>query len=529
MKKNGFTLIELLGVIIILALLIILVFPSIINSIKKTSGKIDDLTLELVYSAADAYIAKHKSAFPKKNGNKYAIALQELVDDGLLISPIKSANNDEDLTKLKSVQVTYYNGFNYELKDNESIEWFNIKTPNLYKGVLVPVVYNGDNWEIVSLDSDWYNYKKQEWANAVILNDNVSRKVGYELNLQTDVKAMFVYIPRYEYKIEGDYGKNGTSSTTPGEIDINFISKEKINASEGYTIAPAFKIGEDELDGIWVGKFEVSALEGTDFDVFSCLDDECTTSKNLRILPNATALYNGSISMFYNLIKFINIEGNGYDLKTANAHIIKNSEWVAVAYLSQSKYGKYGNPNYQGANKEIYQNKSYEYRTGSSNGTPSQDKVEYQCEYDNTTNNCGVGASTTGNITGIYDMSGGAAEYVMGIYNNQEVGNEDLNLLDPKYFDIYTNYENSKLGHGFIEISSSSTGNTSWYNDYSMFFTSENNWLVRGGLYSDDVSAGIFAFKNDSGDQSWGEVVGDRYINHADNYNTTRVVLTLDY
>ena len=34
-------------------------------------------------------------------------------------------------------------------------------------------------------------------------------------------------------------------------------------------------------------------------------------------------------------------------------HIIKNSEWGAVAYLYHSKYGKYGNSLYSGANKEI--------------------------------------------------------------------------------------------------------------------------------------------------------------------------------
>ena len=36
----------------------------------------------------------------------------------------------------------------------------------------------------------------------------------------------------------------------------------------------------------------------------------------------------------------------------------KNSEWGAVAYLSKSIYGKQGNLNYIGSNKEIYQNKS---------------------------------------------------------------------------------------------------------------------------------------------------------------------------
>ena len=34
--------------------------------------------------------------------------------------------------------------------------------------------------------------------------------------------------------------------------------------------------------------------------------------------------------------------------------MIKRGEWATVAYLSQSKYGKYGNSNFNQNNKEIY-------------------------------------------------------------------------------------------------------------------------------------------------------------------------------
>ena len=63
MKKNGFTLIELLGVIIILSLLVTLVFPSIINSVRNSSENTDEVTLQLIYNAADLYIDNHKNEF----------------------------------------------------------------------------------------------------------------------------------------------------------------------------------------------------------------------------------------------------------------------------------------------------------------------------------------------------------------------------------------------------------------------------------------------------------------------------------
>ena len=60
---------------------------------------------------------------------------------------------------------------------------------------------------------------------------------------------MFVYIPRYEYKIEGTYGKGGTSKTSPGEIEVNFISKETTTARDGYILHPAFTFGTEQLSG----------------------------------------------------------------------------------------------------------------------------------------------------------------------------------------------------------------------------------------------------------------------------------------
>ena len=115
MKNKGFTLIELLGVIIILALLMILVFPSIINSVKSSSNKTDELTKNLIYNATELFIDSHVNEFPKVYGNKYTIGLWELVDEGLLASPIKLSDSDEDITNLKCIEATYTNDYEYKL------------------------------------------------------------------------------------------------------------------------------------------------------------------------------------------------------------------------------------------------------------------------------------------------------------------------------------------------------------------------------------------------------------------------------
>lgn len=118
MKNKGFTLIELLGVIIILALLMIIVFPSIVNSVKNSSNKTDDLTKQLIYNAAALFIDQHVNDFPRKSGGKYSIELSTLVGEGLLTGPIKLSDSDQDITNNKCIQVTYNNGYKYELRDS---------------------------------------------------------------------------------------------------------------------------------------------------------------------------------------------------------------------------------------------------------------------------------------------------------------------------------------------------------------------------------------------------------------------------
>ena len=121
MSNKGFTLIELLGVIIILALLMILTFPSIINSIKSTSNKKDKLVIDLVYSAAEMFIKDNRNIYPDEEGNSYCITLTDLIEHGDLKGPINIS--DEDVTNKKSVQVTYSNKFNYRKIIRYNIGW----------------------------------------------------------------------------------------------------------------------------------------------------------------------------------------------------------------------------------------------------------------------------------------------------------------------------------------------------------------------------------------------------------------------
>lgn len=84
MKSRGFTLTELLGVIAILAIITIIAFPNIMNSIKRSESKMTNSQKELIYSSVDLYLDNHQSIYNFTYGDMYSIRIQTLVDEDLL-------------------------------------------------------------------------------------------------------------------------------------------------------------------------------------------------------------------------------------------------------------------------------------------------------------------------------------------------------------------------------------------------------------------------------------------------------------
>ena len=193
--------------------------------------------------------------------------------------------------------------------------------------------------------------------------------------------------------------------------------------------------------------------------------------------------------------------------------MLKNMEWGAIAYLTTSIYG-------QGLN-EVRINNSSTFITGCA--ASNENGTSYNgCENAYNTS-IGYLASTTGNISGIYDMSGGAYEHVMGVLedslnsNTPSSGNNEKynsgftgkNLYDntttagvafpeSKYYDIYkygTNFSDYTRYH----LGDATTETKGWNGDYTYFVDSSNPWFVRGGGYSDGTGAGALAFARNSG------------------------------
>ena len=391
----------------------------------------------------------------------------------------------------------------------------------------------------------YYNFSSDEQINKDFY---LNALPGTEVPID-EILAFYVWIPRFKYKVWNINKVIGTDSYNAYNtgIDIVFESEKKstgiVNCTYSYNSPsssanspnetctgsngdyythPAFTFGSDNIRGFWIGKFELS---------------NSGTSSNAipKIIPNTeiwldTSTTNQNITQFYNAIQNMQSEKNIYGLSmdktNTDSHMITNYEWGAVAYLANSKYGRCTSgscTNITINNCMISSDNTYTIIAGIGANSIADSSSETTCN--NSTNKYngtkGVLASTTGNITGVYDMSGGGGEYVManisstsGNYsfssNKSDFLSSWYNITNNHKFVItyaygttlsdQTAYNRSRLGDATGEVILSSGGSGGWYNDAAEFppkgSMGDTSWFVRGGSFLEKDKAGLFYFRN---------------------------------
>ena len=443
-KESGITLIALVITIVILIILATATINATFgeNGLLKQSEKAKDITSNSIEGE-------------EKNINQILSEYENIIAGGSQIAIPADGSYNQD-KKVNSPKL----GNNMELVmfDEEKQEWVKDKTNSEYS--YIGKEDTGDN-------------NQSKWANA---------KVTTQVNGQS-VESYFVWIPRYAYKITyyTDESKQ-TISQTPtvyGTIDIKFIKGTGKEASDGtpckylsdnptasdYIIHPAFTNDVDnggwnsEIPGIWVAKYEASSVEGNT----NTSEGDNTTEKHVKVESGVSSWRNIDIGNMYTV---------SYNYaRELESHMLKNSEWGAVAYLTESKYGRNGT-------EVTINNNGETYYTGG-----GVDKAYIS----------NVKQSTTGNVYGIYDLSGNSWEYVAAAYNNRnEIGTSDGST---KYATVYrgTNISSDfKKGDATYETSA-------WNGDNASFVSLNYPMFVRGGSFNNEDIAGIFYFGGHNG------------------------------
>ena len=502
------------------------------------------------------------------------ISISTLTNTGIFEKAKEAKQKSENAQKEEDRLISEYEK-EIVKQDAEGIWDGKVNKPDLMSGMSAIYFDNNKATKVGNTDKDkWYSYNDKEWANA-----------------QTEDGSMWVWIPRYAYRInkstktcdivfligtsDNYYDKDGKVQTAQRQTSNGQTIKTD---GEAYTVHPAFtnesNIGyvnggwKKELTGIWVSKFEAGYFDknlvDADKEKYSSSVNYSQTygytpaEKNEDARNYLDGVYGskttaikyptfqgGKYSMNYinhndafNISKAIAGDSNNiYGLKSnsTDSHLIKNSEWGAVAYLGQSQYGLYNknirinNVNMGDNSNFVYAMTGYAAKEEDAANTTNTDAIAW-----NQTG--GELASTTGTIYGIYDMSGGTWERSASLVNN---GNSRLNefgsslmysLKDGKSSEYVTVYEtdtsvdntgvswtdgnllktneanykkNTKYGDAIKETSTAGTGNTSWNGDYSYFAGLYNPFFLRGGGSWDRSGAGLFYFLRNDGYSSY--------------------------
>ena len=381
-------------------------------------------------------------------------------------------------------------GCTFKFKVNVSTVEQNLDTSGANAPVLasnmIPVYYDETNsvWKKADKNNSqkdyrWYSYSstgeyKGMWANAVTVKDTnrqtyLNATPGTTISMD-DITTMWVWIPRFNATTPSNY--NGGTKAKPNAIDVTFVKQNE-------TAIDAFTFGNKELSGFWYGKFEIGGSLAS-----SCTNETCNVS-NIVVKPNVSSLRSQKVSSYFFASRSMEQPNNsfGFINSEVDTHMSKNNEWGAVAYLTQSIYGRCTNST---TCTEVGINNNSNFITGY--GAPAGSSSSVTNGTYNTT--LGKDASTTGTIYGIYDMSGGSFEYVMGVYTNTIGESGFSSLPDTKYYNNYT--ETSYTGHALTETKN-------WYSDSAGFVNSINPWFMRGGNYGNGTYAGVFYFSINDG------------------------------
>ncbi len=373
---------------------------------------------------------------------------------------------------------------------------------------------------------------------------------------EDNIESYFVWIPRFKYQIFSDdfskyldFQKLGVKQNNNDiedkekttQINIEFETND-VAASDGnikntWLTHPAFT-SFNNSNGFWIGKFE-TGYEGATTAAEASKNERA--DNKIIVKPNVYSWRGIDIShAFY----------TSYDYKRElESHLTKNMEWGAVAYLTQSKYGKCTNNNCE----NIRMNNSENCITGMSA------KQEPTCGYTLTNVSCNsyespslgkdgtnivnysnpqsVASSNTGNYYGIFDMSGGAWDVVMGVMQyspdyaipssgrdaSENSGfngsysftagekTDGLPFPEKKYYDLYdygtvnTQFRIGHIGDATIELgpfyqiqylNSSTPIKTisGWNYDHALTVNAGGPYYFRGGDYAMGTASGIFAF-----------------------------------
>lgn len=332
-------------------------------------------------------------------------------------------------------------------------EWYNYNKKQWANAVTVKSEalgkYRGQNKVVDQADILGYWVYIPRYAYEVMRRDGTDKPVPAQNFLISFEKTT---TPK---RVPAACPEQGKDYRTECYLDRDYI-KGKPSAQGTWATHPAFTFGKKELNGIWFAKFETTGSV-----------QQPTVLPNENHINYYTKGIEGQVTIraFYEIAKSLGVNdsantagmalagvtSNNNNLSRYSSHLVNNTDWGAATYLSASNYGAgYSGVQINGDYVKIGKDTDeHKYRGSITGCGPAADgnkkryygnmvkvygkkKVKYEfppvalgtqsaCSINGTqyayNGTLGQLASTTNNLTGIYDMSGGGNERVAAAYN----------------------------------------------------------------------------------------------------------------
>ncbi|HBY20106.1 MAG TPA: hypothetical protein DEG71_03700, partial [Clostridiales bacterium] len=305
--KKGFTLLELLIVLVIMAALAVIAVPIFINKADEAKQLAQKATMLTLENQAQSYIWEVGVLG----------ATEDILSDMIAAGYIKEVPENLYKNVPNNSDKTYVTSVDSEWKATAILtagtatdNGVTYNKPDLVEG-MVPVKWNGTSWtlaDVANTANDWYKYNGdldnitdankndgvvtavntngEKWAN-VMLRDGCNGSTAFN-------GSMMVWIPRYTYKVD----------KTNKRIYIKYTAGAADDTSGGYLKHPAFKLGSQELTGIWVAKFEASPKEG----VGNSIATDDVTTKHVQVKPDVSSWRYISIGKMFTVCRNMNTD-----------------------------------------------------------------------------------------------------------------------------------------------------------------------------------------------------------------------------
>lgn len=324
---------------------------------------------------------------------------------------------------------TFYDGSNRENLKVEFDAAKGVNRPLLTEDMMPVRMYFNEDATISSnpvkdiYDENWYDYSKTSpnWANIKMNNG-----------------TYYVWIPRFAYKVEDFYRGTSLANVPSSAIKIVFLkgttdymSNDEVIPA-GYQVHPAFKYYDEngiktDIPGFWVAKYNVNDMVDVVYRVAGEGD---------------------SILAALDEVELTEIHGNSPTITSQlSSHLLKNTEWAAVAYLSFSTVGKTSD-----------------------------------------------GSSLQNNASAIMDLN--VRQFVAGVLDGEIPSDESTNfdIYDVTVDDNlqYDSLEEKQFGDAMLATSSGTSTNSSWFGGKSERISVTAPFIIRG------VDNCIFSYSADT-------------------------------